>query len=128
MAIPIVPTIRVVVTFNKFEEVSTTEEFGTPLSSPTHFLDSKFKEQESSQSSSSWLSWIRGSRDQAASTSVVREDFIEDMDPFVIPSDYSWIDMKEKKRRLKVKKSKVKRGKRPSSKPSETTADSEGEE
>lgn len=128
VAIPIVPTIRVVVTFNKFEEVSTTEEFGTPLSSPTHFLDSKFKEQESSQSSSSWLSWIRGSRDQAASTSVVREDFIEDMDPFVIPSDYSWIDMKEKKRRLKVKKSKVKRGKRPSSKPSETTADSEGEE
>eukprot|EP00250_Pteridium_aquilinum_P010965 c19750_g1_i1 orf=357-2480(+) len=129
VAIPIVPTIRVVVTFNKFEEVSTAEEFGTPLSSPTHFSDSKAKEHELSQSSSSWLSWIRGSRDQAASTSLVREDFVEDMDPFVVPSDYSWIDMKEKKRRLKAKKSKIKRGgKRPSSKPSEAAADSEGEE
>ncbi|MCO5604108.1 hypothetical protein L7F22_058266 [Adiantum nelumboides] len=37
VAIPIVPTIRVVVTFNKFEEVSAAEEFVTPLSSPTHF-------------------------------------------------------------------------------------------
>lgn len=128
VAIPVVPTIRVVVTFNKFEEITTTEEFGTPLSSPTHFLDSKSKEQELSESSSSWLSWIRGPRDQSANAAFVREDFVEDLDPFIIPSDYTWIDMKEKKRRLKLKKAKLKKSKRPSSKTSETTGDRGGDE
>ncbi|KAH7288998.1 hypothetical protein KP509_31G052900, partial [Ceratopteris richardii] len=106
VAIPIVPTIRVVVTFNKFEEVSMSKEFGTPLSSPTHFSEAKGKELEASHSSS-WLSWTRGSKDQNASTSSVQQDYVEDMDPFVIPSDYTWIDMKEKKRRLKARKSKT---------------------
>ncbi|MCO5560456.1 hypothetical protein L7F22_014071 [Adiantum nelumboides] len=128
VAIPIVPTIRVVVTFNKFEEVSTAEEFVTPLSSPTHFADSKGKEHDLVSQTKSWLSWIRGSRDQVASTSSVQHDFVEDMDPFVIPSDYTWIDTKEKKRRLKVRKSKIKKTKRPASKPAETTVDSDGGE
>lgn len=126
VAIPIVPTIRVVVTFNKFEEVSAAEEFVTPLSSPTHFADSKSKEHDSVSQSNSWLSWIRGSRDQGASASSVQQDYVEDIDPFVIPNDYTWIDLKEKKRRLKVRKSKTKRTKKPPSKPSETSADSEG--
>ncbi|KAI5064445.1 hypothetical protein GOP47_0021115 [Adiantum capillus-veneris] len=129
VAIPIVPTIRVVVTFNKFEEVSAAEEFVTPPSSPTHFADSKGKEHDSVSQSNSWLSWIRGSRDQVASmSSSVQQDYVEDMDPFVIPSDYTWIDMKEKKRRLKVRKSKIKRTKKPSPKPSETAVDTAGGE
>ena len=114
MAIPIIPTIRVVVTFNKFEELVNSEEFSTPLSSPTHFPESKDKQNETSQSSSgSWLSWIRGSRDQVGSSSLVQEDCAEDIDPFVIPSDYTWIDMKEKKKRLKAKKAKSKKPKNP---------------
>lgn len=119
VAIPIIPTIRVVVTFNKIEELSTSEEFGTPLSSPAHFSDSKGKDHESSESSSSWLSWIRGSREPNGRTFSLQEDSVEDMDPFLIPGDYTWIDMKEKKRRLKAKKAKAKRAaaKKSSSKP-----------
>ncbi|MCO5575897.1 hypothetical protein L7F22_029704 [Adiantum nelumboides] len=109
VAIPIIPTIRVVVTFNKIEELSMSEEFGTPLSSPAHFSDSKGKDHESSESSVSWLSWIRGSKDSTSRTFSMREDSVEDMDPFVIPGDYTWIDMKEKKRRLKAKKAKARK-------------------
>eukprot|EP00250_Pteridium_aquilinum_P006863 c16693_g3_i1 orf=204-2306(-) len=120
VAIPIIPTIRVVVTFNKIEELSTTEEFATPLSSPTYFADAKGKEQESSESSGSWLSWIRGSREPNNRTSLSkREDSVEDMDPFSIPGDYTWIDMKEKKRRLKAKKAKARRARKPSAKSAE---------
>lgn len=129
VAIPIIPTIRVVVTFNKFEELLATEEFSTPLSSPAHFQDSKSKELESLQSSSSWFSWIRGSRDQVASTSSLREDYTEEeVDPFIIPSHYTWIDTKEKKRRLKAKKAKNKKVKKPSLKAPGTAAESEGDE
>ena len=119
VAIPIIPTIRVVVTFNKFEELANSEEFGTPLSSPAHFSESKGKEnnETSISSSGSWLSWIKGSsRDQ---TSSMQEDCIEDIDPFVIPTDYSWIDSKEKKRRSKAKKAKNKNLKKPTLKPKE---------
>ncbi|KAH7289004.1 hypothetical protein KP509_31G053200 [Ceratopteris richardii] len=96
------------------------EEFGTPLTSPTHFSEAKGKELEASHSSS-WLSWTRGSKDQNASTSSVQHDYVEDMDPFVIPSDYTWIDMKEKKRRLKARKSKT-RSRKPSSKQPESAS------
>ncbi|MCI16996.1 ankyrin repeat domain-containing protein 13B-like, partial [Trifolium medium] len=59
VAIPIVPTIRVIVTFTKFEELQTPEEFSTPLSSPVYFQDAKSKE---SEGSTSWVSWMKGSR------------------------------------------------------------------
>ncbi|KAI5058723.1 hypothetical protein GOP47_0026893 [Adiantum capillus-veneris] len=118
VAIPIIPTIRVVVTFNKIEELSMSEEFATPLSSPAHFSDSKGKDHETSESSGSWLSWIRGSKEPTRRTFSLREDCVEDVDPFVIPGDYTWIDMKEKKRRLKAKKAKARKAaaKKPSSK------------
>ena len=41
VAIPIVPTIRVLVKFMKFEELQPMEEFSTPLSSPAHFQDAR---------------------------------------------------------------------------------------
>ncbi|XAR64893.1 hypothetical protein NMG60_11008782 [Bertholletia excelsa] len=41
LAIPIVPTIRVLVTFTKFEELQPAEEFSTPPSSPVFFEDAK---------------------------------------------------------------------------------------
>lgn len=125
MAIPIIPTIRVVVTFNKIEEISSTEEFGTPLSSPAHFADSKGKGHESSESSSSWLSWIRGSRDSMNRASSMREESVEDMDAFLIPGDYTWIDMKEKKRRLKARKAKARKPRKPPPKPAEKEVSTE---
>ncbi|KAL8166669.1 hypothetical protein V2J09_008168 [Rumex salicifolius] len=97
LAIPIVPTIRVIVTFTKFEELQPTDEFSTPLSSPTHFQETKPKE-----SGSSWISWMRGSQGGQSSDG-------DEVDPFYIPSDYTWIDANEKKRRMKAKKAKNKK-------------------
>ncbi|CAH9097407.1 unnamed protein product [Cuscuta europaea] len=102
IAIPIVPTIRVLVTFTKFEELQPVEEFSTPVSSPTHFQDAK-----SENSNSSWISWMRGSHGGAESES--RKSFREDFDPFHIPPDYSWVDANEKKRRMRAKKAKIKK-------------------
>ncbi|KAJ7539980.1 hypothetical protein O6H91_11G117400 [Diphasiastrum complanatum] len=118
VAIPVVPTIRVVVTFTKFEDLHPLEEFGTPLSSPQHFEDDKLKEPEiPQQQSNSWFSWIKGAHNQGASTSTALEDHLdEEADPFLIPPDYVWVDMNEKKRRTREKKAKSKKGKKYSSK------------
>ncbi|KAF3785874.1 Ankyrin repeat domain-containing protein 13B [Nymphaea thermarum] len=120
VAIPIVPTIRVLVTFTKFEELQPLEEFSTPLSSPAHFQDTKSKDSESSSSSSSWISWMRGSQTHASSSSVSTESHgSDDVDPFLIPADYTWIDANEKKRRMKAKGAKNKKGKKQASRTAE---------
>lgn len=111
IAIPIVPTIRVLVTFTKFEELqSSSEEFSTPLSSPAHFQDAKSKEPEGS---GSWMSWMKGShRGQSSDTEF--HSFRDETDPFNIPSNYTWVDANEKKRRMKAKKAKIKKHKKQS--------------
>ncbi|KAI7726340.1 hypothetical protein M8C21_007996 [Ambrosia artemisiifolia] len=111
IAIPIVPTIRVLVTFTKFEELqAASEEFSTPLSSPAHFQDSKSKEPEGS---TSWISWMKGNRGDQSSDSEGRS-FRDETDPFNIPADYTWVDANEKKRRLKAKKAKIRKHKKKS--------------
>ncbi|CAN6479529.1 unnamed protein product [Victoria cruziana] len=124
VAIPIVPTIRVLVTFTKFEELQPLEEFSTPLSSPAYFQDSKTKD---SEPSTSWISWMRGSRpnNTSASTECQSRD---DVDPFLIPADYTWVDAKEKKRRMKAKKAKNKKGKKQVSRNSEVQQTSDLED
>uniref|UniRef100_A0A0D6QWR9 Ankyrin repeat domain-containing protein n=1 Tax=Araucaria cunninghamii TaxID=56994 RepID=A0A0D6QWR9_ARACU len=120
VAIPIVPTIRVVITFTKFEELQPLEEFSTPLSSPAHFQDGKGKDGENYHSSSSWMSWMRGSHSRTSSEATNIEDHLRDeIDPFHIPSDYTWVDLNEKKRRMKAKKTKNKKGKKRSSRNAE---------
>ncbi|KAG4166993.1 hypothetical protein ERO13_A13G161400v2 [Gossypium hirsutum] len=108
VAIPIVPTIRVLVTFTKFEELQPVEEFSTPLSSPAHFQDSKSKEPEGS---TSWISWMRGTRGGQPSDGESHR-YKDEVDPFHIPSHYTWVDVNEKKRRMKAKKAKSKKHKR----------------
>ncbi|KAF7817800.1 ankyrin repeat domain-containing protein 13C-like isoform X1 [Senna tora] len=108
VAIPIVPTIRVLITFTKFEELQPTEEFSTPLSSPAHFQDAKSKD---SEGSTSWISWMRGSRGGQSSDSDSHR-YKDDVDPFNIPSDYKWVDANEKKRRMKAKKAKSKKNRK----------------
>ncbi|XP_060212593.1 uncharacterized protein LOC132640147 [Lycium barbarum] len=105
VAIPIVPTIRVLVTFTKFEELEPVDEFSTPLSSPTNFQDAKSKE---SDGSTSWISWMKGNRDELSNDSKL-QSFRDEIDPFRIPSDYSWVDANEKKRRMKAKKARSKK-------------------
>ncbi|KAK1283450.1 hypothetical protein QJS10_CPB21g00092 [Acorus calamus] len=109
VAIPIVPTIRVVITFTKFEELQPSEEFSTPLSSPAHFQDGKSNKEAAEASSTSWMSWMRGSRSAQSSDSEGGRVWKDEVDPFHIPSDYTWVDANEKKRRLKAKKSKAKK-------------------
>ena len=106
VAIPIVPTIRVLITFTKFEELQPSDEFSTPLSSPTSFQDSKAKD---SEASGSWYSWVRGSRSEQSSDSSDFQNPKDEVDPFHIPADYTWVDANEKKRRMKAKKVKSKR-------------------
>lgn len=105
LAIPIVPTIRVLVTFTKFEELQPNEEFQTPPSSPMHFEDARCRE---SEGSTSWISWMKGSRG-AQSSNGESKSARDEIDPFHIPSDYAWIDANEKKRRMKAKRAKIKK-------------------
>jgi hypothetical protein len=107
IAIPIVPTIRVIVTFTKFEELQPLDEFATPPSSPTQFQDAKSKELEGS---GSWYSWVKGARGGQYSDSSDGRNWKDEVDPFHIPSDYIWVDAAEKKRRMKAKKAKSRRG------------------
>ncbi|KAG5224101.1 ankyrin repeat domain-containing protein [Salix suchowensis] len=108
VAIPIVPTVRVLVTFTKFEELQPSEEFSTPLSSPAHFQDAKSKE---SEGASSWIPWMRGSRGGQSSDSDSHR-YKDEIDPFLIPSDYTWVDANAKKRRMKAKKARNKKHRR----------------
>ncbi|WOL07081.1 ankyrin repeat domain-containing protein 13C-A-like [Canna indica] len=104
VAIPVVPTIRVLVTFTKFEELQPTEEFSTPPSSP----GGKSPE---TQTSSSWIQWIKVPYRQSYSTTSGPSSRVEDIqDPFVIPADYTWTTPEAKKKKMQGK-SKSKKGK-----------------
>ncbi|KAF5794441.1 putative ankyrin repeat domain-containing protein [Helianthus annuus] len=111
IAVPVVPTIKVLVTFTKFEE-SSPEEFSSPLSSPAHFQDVKTKEPEGS---GSWISWMKGSHGGQSSDNEVCS-FKDETDPFNIQPDYTWVDAK---RRMKPKKAKSKKHKKQSARNAE---------
>ncbi|KAI5062224.1 hypothetical protein GOP47_0022763 [Adiantum capillus-veneris] len=114
VAIPVVPTIRVIVTFTKFEDLLPVDEFTTPPTTPDNLSDVKTKDDaDSSQMSSSWFSWIKGSASKVAGMSGASEASSEEAsDPFAIPEDYVWTSMDAKKHKGKDKRSK-KKGKKP---------------
>ncbi|WCJ20177.1 Ankyrin repeat family protein [Euphorbia peplus] len=120
LAIPVVPTVRVVITFTKFVELQPTEQFYTPLSSPRHLVHGGRVASSSSEddqksgthysslwSSSSSTGWLRRSNGHSASKlqscpSSVRQ---QEKDPFAIPSEYTWSNNADEKS-TKMKKSK----------------------
>ncbi|XP_075512145.1 uncharacterized protein LOC142547649 [Primulina tabacum] len=109
VAIPIVPTIRVVVTFKKFEELQPLDEFSTPPSSPTG--DDRLSPNVIKSSTSSWFQWIKSPYQRAGSSVGCSSNIIENtQDPFVIPSGYTWITAEAKKKitQEKVKSKKTK--------------------
>ncbi|KFK42815.1 hypothetical protein AALP_AA1G042500 [Arabis alpina] len=117
VAIPVIPTIRVLVTFTKFEELEAIEdEFVTPPSSPTSSAKNSPRDetQTSSSSSSSWFQWIKtpNQRPSASSSSggygIGKAE--NDQDPFTIPRGYNWITSEEKKKKIQ-EKNKAKKGK-----------------
>nr|KYP62773.1 Ankyrin repeat domain-containing protein 13C [Cajanus cajan] len=102
VAIPVVPTVRVVVTFTKFVELQPVERFYTPFSSPRHLLsgdddrdnDDRERGREGSSSSFGGSTWLKrntsssnqswGKHQQRSSSGAL------DSDPFAIPAGYTW--------------------------------------
>ncbi|MQL81279.1 hypothetical protein Taro_013728 [Colocasia esculenta] len=105
VAIPVIPTIRVLVTFTKFEELHPSDEFLTPPSSPEN------QSPVTQPSSSSWFQWIKTPYRQKYPAISGPDNHVEDIqDPFVIPSDYTWVNPEAKKRDLQEKQKRSRKG------------------
>lgn len=113
VAIPVVPTVKVVVTFTKFVELQSTEQFFTPLSSPSYFPRGSSEDDKKSSSSS----WLRRNGSQSAnkqrqsslsssSSSATTMAPHWGTDPFAIPSGYTWTSIDDDKSSNKMKRSK----------------------
>lgn len=109
VAIPVVPTIRVLVTFTKFEELQPLDEFATPPSSPT--ASGRESPSGAQPSSSSWFQWIKAPYQRPVSSTGSPSNRIENVqDPFVVPQDYTWISAEAKRKKMQEKE-KAKKGK-----------------
>lgn len=99
VAIPVVPTVRVVITFTKFVELPSTEQFYTPLSSPRHLSKPQSEEDQKPDTNYTFPSWLKRSGSQSASkllrSATVAQQYF-DKDPFVIPSGYTWTSIEDK--------------------------------
>ncbi|KAL1372694.1 hypothetical protein HN51_002799 [Arachis hypogaea] len=115
VAIPVVPTVRVVITFTKFVELQPLEQFYTPFSSPRHLVsaekDDQHQKQESrksfSSSSSAATAWLRRNNSHSGSKQQQRNcsSSALDSDPFAIPSGYTWTSVDDKSRKMNKSKS-----------------------
>ncbi|KAK9140685.1 hypothetical protein Scep_010366 [Stephania cephalantha] len=110
VAIPVIPTIRVMVTFTKFEELQPLDEFCTPPSSPR--AAGRESPAVVQSSSLSWFQWIKAPyHRQSPPIMSGPGSRVEDIqDPFAIPSDYTWITVEAKKKKMQEKKPKSKKG------------------
>ncbi|KAL9236612.1 hypothetical protein vseg_011258 [Gypsophila vaccaria] len=106
IAIPVVPTVRVVITFTKFVELQPTELFYTPLSSPRLLSNTNGSSDDQSESrhksGTSASSWLRRSNSSKPHQQCPEASIL---DPFAIPRGYSWESIDSKN--SKVKKSKA---------------------
>lgn len=103
-----VPTIRVIVTFTKFEELPPLDEFATPPSSPS--AAGRESPAVAQSSSSSWFQWIKAPYRSSSSTVGSSSRVENTQDPFLIPPDYTWITAEAKKKKMQ-EKNKSKKGK-----------------
>ncbi|KAE8698087.1 chalcone synthase 1-like [Hibiscus syriacus] len=97
VAFPVVPTVRVLVSFTKFEELQpVADEFSTPPSSPRSGQE---RSMAARPTGSSWFQWIKVPYPRQGSS----EKTENVQDPFAIPQDYTWITAQEMKKRLQEK-------------------------
>ncbi|KAJ0254714.1 Ankyrin repeat family protein [Hirschfeldia incana] len=101
VAIPVVPTIKVLVTFTKFEEIGPADEFETPPSSPT--ASSSYESPAASTNSTSSSSWFRRARSNKDGSSSKSQTL---QDPFAIPAGYTWVSVESKKKKSEKQKHK----------------------
>jgi hypothetical protein len=105
----VVPTIRVLVTFTKFEELQPLDEFATPPSSPS--ASGEESPAATNSTASSWFQWIKAPYRPSSSAAGSSSSRIENTpDPFAIPPDYTWVTAEEKKKKMQ-EKNKSKKGK-----------------
>ncbi|ERN17371.1 hypothetical protein AMTRI_Chr02g258520 [Amborella trichopoda] len=113
VAIPVVPTVRVVVTFTKFEDLQGSDRYFTPLSSPRLLQCIEEEEEEKKEAwgpRSQWVKW--GAKDHGTSNSKHSWSHgPEEEDPFAIPAHYQWTTMDSKRNLMKEKKSKSRKAK-----------------
>ncbi|KAF8409576.1 hypothetical protein HHK36_005653 [Tetracentron sinense] len=103
VAIPVVPTVRVVITFTKFVDLQPTEQFFTPLSSPRHLLQGGIGEEQQQQQQTE--SWLRRNGSHSAGKQRYSATAAQQPDPFAIPSDYTWTSIDDKARKMKKSRS-----------------------
>ncbi|CAL5206732.1 unnamed protein product [Lathyrus oleraceus] len=108
VAIPVVPTIRVLVTFTKFEELQPLDEFATPPSSPS--ASGEESPTTTNLPASSWFQWIKAPYRPSSSAAGSSSRIENTPDPFAIPPDYTWVTAEEKKKKM-LEKNKSKKGK-----------------
>ncbi|KAE8728053.1 putative Chalcone synthase [Hibiscus syriacus] len=97
VAFPVVPTVRVLISFTKFEELQPVgDEFLTPPSSPRSGQESS---SATRPTGSSWFQWIKVPYPRQGSSD--RTENVQD--PFAIPQDYTRITAQEMKKRLQEK-------------------------
>ncbi|KAJ0983083.1 hypothetical protein J5N97_011338 [Dioscorea zingiberensis] len=114
VAIPIVPTVRLVITFNKFTYLQPSEEFFTPLSSPRHLSlpeEEEHQKTENGRPKSSWLNWHSNSTPKTSTPpkAINSSQVVDNVDPFSIPNEYTWANITPKSQRMM--KSKSRKGK-----------------
>ncbi|WVZ12637.1 hypothetical protein V8G54_017167 [Vigna mungo] len=116
VAIPVVPTVRVVITFTKLVELQPLEQFYTPFSSPRHLVSGGEEQQNkaenrcsSSTTSSVASMWLRRSssvnKQQQQQLQRCSSSMTLDLDPFAIPVGYTWTSVDDKSRKMKKSKS-----------------------
>uniref|UniRef100_A0A1D1YM80 Ankyrin repeat domain-containing protein 13B n=1 Tax=Anthurium amnicola TaxID=1678845 RepID=A0A1D1YM80_9ARAE len=111
VAIPVVPTVRVVITFTKFVALPPLELFFTPLSSPRQFSnveneELKKRDRHLQDPWHRWNAYSSSKNTTARLKSVSPSPLAVDLpDPFTIPSDYSWTSIDAKTERMKRTKS-----------------------
>ncbi|KAL3634403.1 hypothetical protein CASFOL_021457 [Castilleja foliolosa] len=101
VAIPVVPTIRVIVTFTKFEELQPLNEHSTP-SNPIAV-------ERNRSSISPWFQWGKSPSQRPNSSTSVSGNRIDNIqDPFAIPSNYKWVKAEDKKKKMQQKSQSMK--------------------
>ncbi|KAG5516463.1 hypothetical protein RHGRI_037244 [Rhododendron griersonianum] len=125
VAIPVMPTVRVVITFTKFVELQPTEQFYTPFSSPRHLVCDGPSTRGEEESETHYSSFPSTSSASTSSTALPRRSTsrlssagkflkqpppppptaVQQSDPFAIPSGYSLSSFDEKSRKMKKSKS-----------------------
>ncbi|KAL0754790.1 hypothetical protein Bca101_092458 [Brassica carinata] len=95
MSIPVIPTVKVVITFSKFVALPSMDQFYTPVSSPSHIsagvedqcdVESDTRTPSTSRRSFSTPSWLRLKATKKSSQRRLKKEQTQMVDPFTIPA------------------------------------------